>query len=495
MLIGVYMIELRDVSFKYSDGSPVLEDFNLTIRDGEVVLLCGESGCGKSTVIRLINALIPNYYSGKLDGKITVNGLDTRECELYRISEHVSSVFQNPKTQFYNIDSTEEMVFSLENRGIEREEIKRRLGETVKKLEMEKLLNRDLFAMSGGEKQKVACACADTANTPVIVLDEPSSNLDMESVGELAKIISQWKKDGKTVVIAEHRLYYTLPFADRVIYMKNGRIELECSPREFTEFGKETIRQMGLRSTEYCECEFENSFAEGFGYITDDQDHLLGIKGFSYSYKGSKKPALFIDDLVIPDNSVICVVGDNGAGKSTFARTICGLDKQAKGVLEYKGRRLKRRDRLNNTFMVMQDVAHQLFTDDVAEEIRSCSEGEGKDAEEHILKLLKTLNLSDKKERHPQSLSGGEKQRVAIGSAMIASRDIIVFDEPTSGLDYRNMVIVAGLIRELKNMGKTIFIITHDPELINLCCDLYIRISKGNVENVGITKMYCRKRQ
>jgi len=211
------MIDFKNVSFEYEDGTGIIKDLNLNIKKGEVILLCGESGCGKSTLIRMINGLIPSYYKGELKGTVTVNGLDTRNAQLHELAKYVASVFQNPKTQFYNVDSTEEMVFSLENRGVSREKMEERLNQTVEKLKMDNLLGRNLFKMSGGEKQKVACACADTSDADIIVLDEPSSNLDLHTIRELQEIIEVWKKEGKTVVIAEHRLYYVLPIADRVL--------------------------------------------------------------------------------------------------------------------------------------------------------------------------------------------------------------------------------------------------------------------------------------
>ncbi|MCR4721547.1 MAG: ABC transporter ATP-binding protein, partial [Lachnospiraceae bacterium] len=471
------MIEFKNVSFKYEDGGEILQKLNLTIGDGEVVLLCGESGCGKSTIVRMINALIPNYYPGTLEGKVFVNGLDTSETELYKIAEQVASVFQNPKTQFYNVESTEEMVFGLENRGFSREEMKKRLTATVGKFGMENLTGRDLFEMSGGEKQKVACACADTSGTPIVVLDEPSSNFDIYSIGELTAIIAKWKEEGKTVVVAEHRLYYMLPLADRVLYMKDGVIELDCKPEELIGLGKDRISKMGLRSTDIREIPvtavYEPEGPDDYKYIDIvadknkikevNEEGTLLIKDFRYTYKGSRESSLMIDKLLLPEKSIICIVGDNGAGKSTFARTLCGLDKRAKGILCYKGKSLKRKDRLKNTFLVMQDVAHELFTDEVAEELSSCIENPEDGYEGRITELLKRLGLTGKEKRHPQSLSGGEKQRVAIGCAILAERDILVWDEPTSGLDYRRMTAFASIVQNLKESGKTIFIITHDP--------------------------------
>lgn len=471
------MIEFKNVSFEYEDGTGILQDLNLTIKDGEVVLLCGESGCGKSTLIRLINGLIPNYYGGKLSGSVIVDGKDTATAQLHELAEHVASVFQNPKTQFYNVDSTEEMVFGLENRGISREEMDACLQKTVRKLKMENLMGRNLFKMSGGEKQKVACACADTSGADVIVLDEPSSNLDLHTIKELAEVIRTWKKEGKTVVIAEHRLYYVLPIADRVLYLRDGKAELECTPAELTALGRDRLCEMGLRSTDVKSLQVREA-AIG--------DERIVLANFHYTYPGRLQESLTIPEIRVAKNGVIGIVGDNGAGKSTFARALCGLERNASGSIEMDGDILPRRKRLKKTFMVMQDVGHQLFTDSVREEMLFSLEREEENSREKVDKVLKSLNLSDKSERHPHSLSGGEKQRVAIGSAVISDRDIIVFDEPTSGLDHRHMQAVSGLIRDLKAQGKTIFIVTHDPELIVECCDELIYVQDGKVLEYGL---------
>nr|MCR4748445.1 energy-coupling factor ABC transporter ATP-binding protein [Lachnospiraceae bacterium] len=471
------MIEFKDISFEYEDGTGIISDLNLNIKDGEVLLLCGESGCGKSTLLRMINGLIPNYYNGNLKGEVLVDGLNTAETDLYLLAQHVASVFQNPKTQFYNVDSTEEMVFSLENRGISREEMKIRLENTVKKLRMDNLVGRNLFKMSGGEKQKVACACADTSDADIIVLDEPSSNLDLHTIRELADIIRVWKEEGKTVVIAEHRLYYVLPIADRVLYLKDGKVLMECTPDELVSLGKKKLESMGLRNSDIMNLSVNSSKVEENDKIT--------LANYHYTYPGRLQESLNVEEISITRNAIIGVVGDNGAGKSTFARAICGLERHASGSIELDGEIYARRKRLKKTFMVMQDVGHQLFTDEVHEEMVLSLEKQDDDSENKISMVLEELNLSDKYERHPQSLSGGEKQRVAIGSAIVSDRDIIVFDEPTSGLDHRHMKAVASLIRDLKAKGKTVFIVTHDPELITECCDELIYMQDGKVLEYG----------
>lgn len=229
------MIEFKDVAFQYEQGSSKgkIENINLTIHDGEVVLICGESGCGKTTLTRLINGLIPHYYEGTLTGQTIVEGIDVKNVSLYALSGVVGSVFQNPRTQFFTVDTTSEIAFGCENLAIDADEINLRIEKTVGALKIEDLLNRSLFALSGGEKQKIACASVSAMEPDIFVLDEPSSNLDIKSIRELKDVLRKWKAQGKTIVIAEHRLYYLMDIADRVLYMQGGQIKENLSISDF----------------------------------------------------------------------------------------------------------------------------------------------------------------------------------------------------------------------------------------------------------------------
>ena len=218
------MITIRDVSFTYSgcetDG---IRRINLEISKGECILLCGRSGCGKTTLTRLINGLIPAFYAGTLTGSVRIENQDVAELPLYKIAQRVGSVFQNPRTQFFNVDTDSEIAFGIENEGCPQERLVQRVRQTAEELHIENLCGRNIFELSGGEKQKIAFASVYAMNPDIYVLDEPSSNLDSESIAALQSYIRNIKAQGKTVIVAEHRLYYLTGIADRIVYMEKAK--------------------------------------------------------------------------------------------------------------------------------------------------------------------------------------------------------------------------------------------------------------------------------
>lgn len=465
------MIELRNINFRYAGGTDAggLEKVNFVIPDGQVILLCGQSGCGKTTLTRLMNGLIPNYYEGDLTGEVLLNGINITQLPLYEIAKYVGSVFQNPRTQFFAVDSTSELAFSSENQGMPENEIIDRVQSTAELFDIGGLFGKNIFSMSGGEKQKIACASVSVSNPPIMVLDEPSSNLDMSATEDLRRMIQLWKQQGKTIVIAEHRIYYLRNLVDRVLYLKDGKIQKDYPIAEALALSAGKQIEMGLRPF--------NLLAFPFSVHPAIRKEYFECENFHFSYT-KQYDALHIDLLSLPQGAVIAVIGHNGAGKSTFARCLCGLEKHCKANVKINGKNYDRKQRLSLCYMVMQDVNHQLFTESTEEEMLiSMAVPDSGKAEQ----VLKRLDLFQFKDRHPMALSGGQKQRVAIATALISDREILVFDEPTSGLDLEHMKEVAEELAAIQDLGKTSLVITHDYELIVSCCTYILHMEQGEV--------------
>ena len=423
------MIELKQVCFTYANGADGgLKDIDLTVKSGECILLCGRSGCGKTTITRLINGLIPGFFSGELEGDVTINNESILGVPMYKISSHVGSVFQNPRTQFFNVDTDSEIAFGIENEAVPPEELNQRLENVTDVLHINSLRERNIFELSGGEKQKIAFASVYAMNPDIYLLDEPSSNLDMSAIGELKEHLRLIKAQGKTILIAEHRLYYLMDIADRIIYLDQGHITDEFVPAVFRTLPESKLEQISMKA------------AQG---------------------------------------EVIAVVGHNGAGKTTFSRSLCGLHKDYTGDFYWKGIPINNNARLKLSYMVMQDVNYELFAESVRAE---CSFGIRNPPAKLLEDTIDLLGLMPYQNRHPNTLSGGQKQRVAVAVSMICGKELLIFDEPTSGLDYDSMEQVAGLIRSLASNGKIIFVVTHDYEFVCRSCSRILHFDNGTLE-------------
>ncbi len=470
------MVELKNVSFRYGSENAEcmyassLKNIDLTVKTGECVLLTGPSGCGKTTILRLINGLIPHFYPGELSGDILIDGGSVKERELYDTALIIGTVFQNPRTQFYNVDTTGELAFGCENRGLPEQEIYTRIDRTVAHFRMASLMDRNIFRLSDGEKQKIACASVNVSEPKIILLDEPSANLDYTATLMLRELILRWKAEGKTIIAAEHRIAYLWDIIDRAVVLRDGEIVGEFTGNGKEELTQNQLTQMGLRTT-VTESPAEmqmDSFREG--------DRPITLRNFHFAYHGEKKNIVDIPMLQIAAGQITAIVGANGAGKTSFLNCLCGLEKRCKGTLEYEGKLYDSKSRKKLCFMVMQDTGNQLFTESVLDEVLISLKKGTANEKETAMEIIRNLDLADFADRHPQSLSGGQKQRLAIACALASGRELLLLDEPTSGLDYVHMKETAALLEKLRSMGTTILVVTHDSELIRACCTRRITV-------------------
>ena len=464
------MITIKNLSFQYStEEEIVLKNINLSVHQGECILLCGKSGCGKSTLLKIINGIIPEFYQGKITGSVEVAGMNPFETEIYKISEKVGSVFQNPKTQFYTTNTTDEIAFALENYGVEREKIRKRLKEVQETMHVSALMDRNIFALSGGEKQKIAIAAVYALNPEIFVFDEPSSSLDMDSMIELSKLMERLKEEGKTIIIAEHRLWYLKKIVDRAVYLENGKITKEYSMEEMQNLSEEERCRTGLRHTNFPgDSPTWKERSKDSVVKRDSSGNALELEIKDLLYKRKERTIFRINRLDFERGKIIGIVGKNGIGKSTFAKVVCGLARQTTGEICKNNKGISVPKRRKNSLLLMQEINNQLFTDSVYDEIRLTS---ALKEEEQFCTCMADMQIDQLKEKNPHSLSGGQKQRVVILSALLSKKKILFLDEPTSGLDYASMKVVAKNITKFKAEKNLILIISHDMEFLEEVCD------------------------
>ena len=450
------MLTLENLSLFYEQDKKILEDITLQVTEGECILLTGESGSGKSSIINSINGLAFEYENARITGKVHVDGKDIKGMELYQISLMVASVFQNPKTHFFNVNTTLELLFYLENIGLDRKEMEIRMENMLKVFPIKHLLGRSIFELSGGEKQILCVASCYISGCKIIVLDEPSSNLDEKYIDILKEMLQILKEKGITLILAEHRIYYLMDVADRIIIIQNGRIKESFTRDVFISLPDDILYEWGLRSKNKINLE--------------NRQRPLGkdliIKKLICDFKD--KGELRVENVSFDLGKIYGITGRNGCGKSSFLSAITGLVEKEKSDIVFGGRAIGKKERLKNSSLVMQDVNHQLFTESVEEEIKlGIKDLDPAKAE----KVLSGLGIMELKDRHPMSLSGGQKQRVAIASVLCKDSRFIFFDEPTSGMDYNNMIKISNLIKEMKTENNIIFIVSHDIEFLNATTD------------------------
>ncbi|WP_461612546.1 ABC transporter ATP-binding protein [Clostridium sp. Marseille-QA1073] len=458
--INENVIEFNNVNFTYKDSKEKsLLDFSLRIKQGEFIVLTGESGCGKTTVNRCINGLIPEFYDGELEGQAIIYGMDISITPLREISREVGSVFQDPRSQFFTLHVKTEIPFSSENYGISREEIQSNVRKSIEDLKLDSLMDRQILNLSSGEKQKVAVASVYALKPKIYVLDEPSANMDVEGTKQLSEILKVLKAKGHTIIVSEHKLYYLKNLVDRVVIMKKGKIEKILEGKVFKQKSNQWFDDMGLR---HIALDTLSSPKVKKFSVKEESYPLLQVNNLGFGYK-MRKTLWSNISFNANEGEIIGIMGRNGAGKSTLARVLMGLTRQKYGKIYINGKPAGKKCRIKNSFYVMQDVDYQLFAPSVWDEML-VGKKTTKDIVEKAEKYLKLFNLENYKDVHPASLSGGQKQRLVIALACMQDSKFLFLDEPTSGLDARNMKIVSDVLKDMAKEEKCIFIITHDYE-------------------------------
>lgn len=458
------MLTIRNAYLSYPDRKIVLKNLNLTIKTGECVVLTGISGSGKSSIWNLINGLATRYDNCKIGGEVLFQHHDIVKLELYQIAQLIASVFQNPKTSFFNVNTTMELLFFLENNGVSRQEMQKRLSDLLNLFPIANLLNRNIFELSGGERQILSIATAYISGVQCVLLDEPSANLDSKYIKIVAKMLAILKKRGVTLLVAEHRLYYLMDVADRVLVVANGTISQEYSISKFKQLSEKKLYAMGLRTRQEVQLKPFSPMTSGEFYIKSLYKKLINHQ------------ILKIRDLSLKKGNIYGVVGLNGSGKTSLIKALLGVDKKCQVAIYLDDKLLSTRQRIKLSSWVMQDVNNQLFTDSVMAEIKL---GIGNISVDKINQVIKKLKLSSLLDRHPLSLSVGQKQRVAIASTILSQKTLLYFDEPTSGMDYLNMIAISKLLRDSSTNNNIIIIVSHDVEFLNQTVDHVIKLSSN----------------
>jgi energy-coupling factor transporter ATP-binding protein EcfA2 len=474
------MIDIDGVTWTYPHaGVSSLSNLSLRVAAGEFVILCGASGSGKSTALRLMNGLIPHFHDGgTMTGSVTVDGLVTASAALDEIGLRTGTVLQHPRRQFFTAGASEEIAFAMENFGFPPATIRDRVAEVLDDLSGTVPVAQRLEHLSGGQQQQVAIAAAGTHRPAVLLLDEPSSNLSGDAVARLAVTLARLKSRGVTIVVAEHRLRYLQHLADRVVVMRDGTVHTVWTAADFQGISEETLAREGLRGdvrhAELPELPAAGASVASAVPAAEVSASALELTGVRCRLGG--RTVLDLQRVTFPAGEVTAIRGVNGAGKTTLARVVIGLQRCA-GTVRMHGRVLSDRARQRASAIVMQDVQRQLFTDNVEAEIRL-----GGADEPEARAVLAELDLAQLADRHPLSLSGGQQQRLVVAAVRLSHRRIVIFDEPSSGVDRRHLRSISGQIRRVAADGAVVLLISHDEDLIALTADRQLSLTPAGAQ-------------
>ena len=474
-----------EFEFQYSEeNTPTLRKVSGNIPAGRCVVLCGGSGCGKSTLLRCINGLIPQFYEGELTGFCRLDGQDTADLSIGEIGELAASVFQDPRSQFFTVNSSNEVAFGLENHGLPQEKIRDRVDEAFQTFHLEHLKNRNVYELSSGERQLISILSAWAMDTDIFLLDEPTANLDFAATQQLKNILLKLKKQGKTLLLSEHRLYYLADIADEYWIMANGEIK-----HKYTAEKAKALLPLQLHTLSLRTLDLEQITVSERSPQPENMPQALSVSNLRYEY-GRKNRAILSDvNFSVCTHEIVGLVGANGCGKTTLGKLIAGLYHSTGGEISLFGKAQKPKQLQKQVLFIMQEAEFQFFTNSVLHELQYGHKITA-EFEKKTETLLKSMDMWECRDRHPFSLSGGQMQRLTLMMAYLSDKPIVILDEPTAGQDAESLKRCAELIREM-GKEKTVLIITHDLELIADACDRCIGLCDGHSD----TEFFIRSQQ
>ena len=462
-----------EFEFQYAEEKqPALQKIGGSIPAGRCVVLCGGSGCGKSTLLRCINGLIPQFYEGELKGFCRLNGQDTAGMSIGEIGELAASVFQDPRSQFFTVNSSGEVAFGLENHGLPQEAIRQRVDEAFRVFHLERLKDRNVYELSGGERQLISILSAWAMDTDIFLLDEPTANLDFAATQQLKSILLMLKKQGKTLLLSEHRLYYLADIADEYWVMADGEIKGKYTAAEAKALSPEQWQTHSLRTLDLTKITVPEKEP-----MPKTAPPALAVSDVRYTYGRKAGDTLSDVSFYVREHEIVGLVGANGCGKTTIGKLIAGLYRPSGGRITLFGKPQKPKQLQKHVLFILQEAEFQFFTNSVLHELQYCH-AVTPEFEAKTEALLKSMDMWDCRNRHPFSLSGGQMQRLTLMTAYLSDKPIVILDEPTAGQDAEILERCAALIREMRK-EKTVLIITHDLELIANVCDRCIGLSGG----------------
>ncbi|MCC6453363.1 MAG: ATP-binding cassette domain-containing protein [Caldilineaceae bacterium] len=502
------MIEFDRVTYIYPGAKrPALRDFSLTLPTGEVVVVAGPSGAGKSTLLRCINGLVPHFSGGTLTGNVRVLGLDPVAATPQVMSRHVGFVFQDPEAQFVMDRVEDEIAFALENAAMSPQEMRVRVEETLDLLDLAPLRSRPLAELSGGEKQRVAIAAALALRPAILVLDEPTSQLDPKSAEDVLNALARLNSDlGLTVILAEHRLERVLPFADQLLYLPGeGGAPLLDNPRSVLPV-MEQVPPLVRLAKQLNWSPLPLTIKEGLRFSrvltpqpVDGPSRALPAPTVERPFAAAQQvkvrygqtPALHGVDFALHPGEVVAVMGRNGSGKSTLFKTLVGLVRPDAGQVLVMGRDAAKLDVATicqSIGYLPQDPNSLLFADTVMEELSFTLRNHGYDPAGNPAALpvdpgalLAQLGIAGLADAYPRDLSVGERQRVALAAILVVKPHALLLDEPTRGLDYGAKGQLAQLLLGWRQAGMGIGVVTHDVELAAAIADRVVLMSQGEI--------------